>query len=286
MTSPMTASAPATCANLGPAFDSMAIAIEIRCSVRAESSDEWSVDHLNGFRPGPNTPDAVLIAAMKAVGHDNPLNLVVDTAVPIGKGLGSSSAALVSGAAAALGAVYGDVSHDHVYRIATELEGHADNVAGAVYGGLVLVPAEGLPMRLPMHPSLQLVVAVPDRGQPTSEARAVLAPSHPHDLTVRTIARVAALTAGLLTADPSFLSAAHGDEIHEQPRAALSPEVEDLIRIARTAGALHAARAGAGSSVVAIVTKDRMGPVAKAFEDFGARALTNPVATTGLEITQ
>ena len=99
----------------------------------------------------PAESDGVLVAARQAVG-DRPLALSVETEVPIGKGLGSSAAAFVAGAAAALRAIGDDAAPDRVFRIAAELEGHADQPGAAVYGGLVVVPAEGLPIRLPSPP--------------------------------------------------------------------------------------------------------------------------------------
>lgn len=282
MISQATASAPASSANLGPAFDAMALALELRCVVKAEPADSWAVEHIGSNRPAPGESDAVLVAARMAVGDDAPLRLTVDNAIPIGKGLGSSSAAFVSGVAAALRALGSEANPDHVFRVAADLEGHQDNVAAAVYGGLVLVPAEGMPVRLPIHPSLHPVVAVPPTRLSTKKARTAIASSFSREITVRSLARVAALTAGLITADPELLSAAHGDEIHESARAGLSPEVEQMITIARGAGAFHAARSGAGPSVLALVGRDGLDDLVAALEEMGIDAMQPGVATTGL----
>jgi len=216
------------------------------------------------------------------VGESRPLTLKVDSEIPIGKGLGSSAAAFVAGTAAALRAVGEEPPHDRVFRLAAEMEGHPDQVAASVYGGLIMVPAEGLPMRLPLHPSLRPVVAVPDTRLPTEEARAVLARNLPRDLVIRSLARVAALTAGLISGDPELLAAAHGDEIHEAPRDHLSPEVGRLIEVARRAGAFHAARSGAGPSVVAIVGLEAVDSVSRAFRKAGAEVINDAIDTAGL----
>lgn len=260
----------------------MALALEMRCLVKAEPADSWTVEHIGSNRPAPGESDAVLIAARMAVGDDVPLRLTVDNAIPIGKGLGSSSAAFVSGVAAALRAMGTEAKPDHVFRLAADLEGHADNVAAAVYGGLVMVPAEGMPVRLPIHPSLHPVVAVPPTRLSTKTARTAVATSFSREITVRSLARVAALTAGLITADPELFSAAHGDEIHESVRAGLSPEVEQMIAIARGAGAFHAARSGAGPSVLALVGREGVDNLVSALEEIGVDALQPGVATTGL----
>jgi len=276
------ASAPATSANLGPAFDCLGLALDMRCKVSARVSEKWTVDHVGRFRPAPGEGDGVLAAARRAVGDSRPLALEVEASIPVGKGLGSSAAAFVAGSAAALLAVGDQANPDHVFRIAAELEGHPDNVAAAVYGGLVLVPAEGMPIRLPIHPTLRVVVGIPERVLPTADARRVIDSVHAHDLVRRSLARVAALTAGLITGNPEILAAAHGDEIHEAPRAELSPEVNGLIEMAKRAGALHAARSGAGPSVMALCTVDQASRVAGALREYGVEVLEPTIATSGL----
>ena len=275
------ASAPATTANLGPAFDTIALALGPRCIVRARRAEEWSVVHVGAHRPAEMEHDGVVAAARQAIG-DIPLQIEVDNEVPFARGIGSSAAAFVAGAAAALRAVGEDFSPDRVFRIAADMEGHADQAAAAVYGGMQLVPAEGRPIRLPFHPSLRPVIAVPDTRLPTYEARAVLPDQYQRDVVIRSVARTAALTAGLITGDPELLAAAHGDEIHEAPREAMSPDVGKLIEVARRAGALHAARSGAGPSVMAVTTVDGASRVADAFRERGVEVIADPVETTGL----
>lgn len=249
--------------------------------VSADIADEWSVEHTGEHAPGEGEPDAVLVAAHHTVG-DRPLALTVENQIPLGKGLGSSSAALVSGAAAALRATSGEVSPDRVFRIAASLEGHPEQVAACVYGGLVLVPASGLPMRLPLHPSLRPVVGIPEGRLATSEARGVVSQMQDLDVVVRSLARVAALTAGLITGDAGMLDAARGDEIHEMPRAELDPDVVEKIRAAKAAGALHAARSGAGPAVLALTTVETADRVAAAFRAGGWSVLNKPVESRGL----
>lgn len=258
------------------------MALQPRCTVGAAPADEWRITHRGSQVLAPGDDDAVLAAARTVA--SGPLELEVDNEIPIGRGLGSSAAALVAGVAAALLASGEEAAPDHVYRVAAEMEGHHDQVAAAVYGGLVLVPAEGMPVRLPLHPSLRPMVAVPDTVLPTPIARRVVGRTQDLEVVVRSLARMSALTAGLITGDPGLLAAAHGDEIHEAPRAAISPESVTLIETARAAGALHAARSGAGPSVVALVDQKTAPSVKSAMERAGATVFDGPMDTTGLVV--
>ncbi len=279
------ASAPASSANLGPGFDCLALALELRCRVEAEPAAAWEVRHVGPERPAPGNPDAVLAAARAVVGEDTPLTLTVDNHIPLGRGLGSSAAACAAGAAAALRAVAGEATADRLFRVVSDLEGHPDNAAATIYGGFVLADAEGRAHRLPWNPRLGVVVAVPDRPLATAQARQAVASSQPMAVVTRSLARVAALVAGLLTGDPEVLAAAHGDEIHERPRSRHRPEVAALIETARSAGALHAAWSGAGPSVLAVVERDARATVTEALaRELGAdgTVLAPAIATRGL----
>lgn len=247
------ASAPASSANLGPGFDCLAIALDLRCRVVAERADEWSVRHVGAQCPDLGAKDAVLRAARLALGDDRPLKLTVANDIPIGKGLGSSSAAAASGGLAAWRAVGEDHSPERLFQLVSGIEGHPDNAAAAVYGGLVLTDPLGVAHRLPWNPRFGLLVLVPRTTFSTTEARAVLPDAYPRSTVVSTVARSMGLVAGLLSGDTELLRTAAGDEIHEGPRNSHRPEVGKAILAALDAGAVHAAWSGAGPSVLAIV---------------------------------
>lgn len=279
------ASAPASSANLGPGFDVLALALELRCRVMAETSNEWTIDHGEGQRPDADSDDAVLASAMRAVGEDRPLSLKVDNDIPIGRGLGSSAAAIAAGAAAALMAVGEKPDLDRIFAQTADMEGHPDNAAAAVYGGLVMVPVEGRPHRLPIHPGIRPVVAVPRQVFLTAHARQVVPETVDRTLATRTASRVGALVAGFITGDAELFASAHGDEIHEQPRSLLRPETAEMVNRARDAGALHAAWSGSGPSVVALVDSTSEERVVEALVGPETRVLVLGVATEGVQVS-
>ena len=255
------ASAPASSANLGPGFDVMALALSPRCQVSVELAEGWEVVGSDG-----TADDALQSLVWGVAGAAPPHRVEVTSDIPIGKGLGSSAALRVA-AAAALEASSGEVRLDRVFRSASAAEGHSDNAAAAVHGGLVVVGPGGEVRRLAIHPSLMVVVAVPDTTLATAEARSVLSAEVTRGVAVRTAARVAFLVEGLRTADPDAFREAAGDEIHEVPRRHLSPLSFQLGFAARAAGALHAAWRGAGPSVLAITTEERRDGVQEAMEE-------------------
>ncbi len=142
-----------------------------------------------------------------------------------------------------------------MFEAVAELEGHADNAAASVYGGVV-VASEGRVRQLEVSPSIRLVVGVPDSTLATAEARAALPPAIGRDVVARNLARVVFLTEGLRTAEVEAFAGAAGDELHEPPRRELSPITGSLMSAALDAGALHAAWSGAGPSVLAFAAAD------------------------------
>jgi len=239
-----TASAPASSANLGPGFDIIALALDLRCTVTATPSDAWRVTS-SGEPASSVTVEMVRDVAPTAQPH------VVDivSSIPPARGLGSSAAVLVAASAA----IRGDADPEATFAAAARVEGHPDNVAAAVFGGLVVVGPDATIHRAAIHPSLCVVAAVPEEELSTADARGALAEVVDRGVAVRTAARLALLLEGLRMADEAALRAALGDEIHEAPRRAITDLPASLIDAALDSGALYASWSGAGPSVVAFV---------------------------------
>jgi len=258
-----TASAPASSANLGPGFDVVALALGLRCTVAVTAAEEWSL-----ASAGSDGASLSLVrrAAEAAVPGSGPFAVEVESAIPVGRGLGSS-AALAAGVVAAVRAAAGlPESREQVVRAAAAVEGHADNVAAAVHGGAVAVSPGGRVYAREVHPSLRALLAVPSAVLPTSVAREALRGSVDTATAARTAARLAFLVEGLRRGDAALLAEAAGDELHEKRRAHLSPLTGALVAAAREAGAAHAAWSGAGPSAVALVAEGAVAGVRAAWE--------------------
>lgn len=275
------ASAPASSGNLGPGFDILALALELRCTATVEESDEMTITEHGSTRRLGNK-DMIAKAVRLAV--DRPMHVTLDNQVPRSRGLGSSSAVCASVAAASMKAMHDDGGREKVFRIVDELEGHADNAAAAVFGGLVAATKTGI-QQLEMSDTLVPVVGIPDSHLRTKEARRALDPEVPRPIVVRSLARLAFLIEGLRSGEAQVLAQAAGDELHEEPRASLSEITGELMAAARTAGALHACWSGAGPTALALTTNENRGRVIGAMSEVlgtNGEVLTLPVDYEGL----
>jgi len=280
----MRARAPASSANLGPGFDTLALALDLRVEVEVAPSDKLVVRSEGEGSDLPADADHLAArVAVEVVGHDR-LAVTVRSQIPVGRGLGSS-ASLALAAAAAAGA-------EDPLAVAVRLDGHAENAAASLRGGLVAAATvEGRPVVVPLRldPDYRFVVLVPDRRLPTAEARAVLPALVAHGDAAFNLGRLALLITGL--SDHRLLVAqATEDRLHQTQRTQLFPESEALMAGLRDAGALASCWSGAGPTVLGIClaadverVRDR-GQELMAEVGVAGRALALDVDRKGLEI--
>jgi homoserine kinase len=274
---------PASTSNLGAGFDCVGVAVDRWLTVSAHSSSAHSSSaHSSGAGAAPcierhgtaQSLDASLgtdaecdliyvgfRSACAAAARQVPdgLRFEVHSDIPIGRGLGSSAAAAVAGAALANIILALGLHAPALARVCAQIEGHADNVAPMVFGGAtlaVMAPDGSLTVSpLEVHESLALVFAIPDFTVATKLARAALPDIVPHHTAVRAAAKSAALVRGLATADAALLAAALDDVLHVPYRRALIRGYDAVTAAAVQAGAFGATLSGAGSGLVAIAPR-------------------------------
>lgn len=271
-------SVPATASNLGGGFDCIGVAVHRRLHVSAGIAADGppiAIERTGTLTALDASPDDDLIvagfrAACARAGRDAPARLVfsADSDIPVGRGLGSSAAALVAGAMAAAALLDDTVDTGRIIALGAEREGHPDNVAPAVLGGAVLAvaaPRGGLvTARLEVHASLRFAFAIPDFTVDTHRARAALPDVVPHADARAAAAAAAALVVGLARADADLLAAGLEGPLHVSYRRTLVPGYDDVVAAGRAAGAFGATLSGSGSSVVAVAPAERADQVAAA----------------------
>ena len=171
----------------------LAVALDLMCHVSARSDDEWRITQDGDTHE--LVPEDIIRRTVGSMA-DGAFHFEIDSSIPRGKGLGSSSAVTVAAGAAALRSIGEEPTSRLLFDAVAAIEGHADNTAAAVYGGLVAVGG-GVVGHLEMHPDLAVVVGVPDATLVTTKARSVLAQQIARDVASRSLARVAFLVDGL-----------------------------------------------------------------------------------------
>ncbi len=279
---------PASSANLGPGFDAVGIALALYNTVAVEPADAWEVDGERDERRlaahpayrGARRALEWLEARGTAAGW-RALSVRQSNRIPVGRGgLGNSATAVVAALAGASRLAGAPLSAADLIDLATELEGHPDNAAAAVLGGLVVaVRTERgvVARRLPLPNPPRAVLAIPAFEVQTARARERLPARLSFDAAAFTVGRACLLVAALIGGDHALLATAMQDRLHTPHRAHLVPGLEEALAAASAAGALGAALSGSGPSVLAFVPPD-----APAVEAAVGRALATPFERRGL----
>ena len=265
--------APATTANLGPGYDCLGMALDIWNTIEVELIGDGSAPTVGvsgqgegELEPGPeNLVYRSMEFLYRELGHPMPsLRIRCENEIPLARGLGSSAAAIAGGLVAANALCEGHFTARDLLEMAATIEGHPDNVAAAVMGGLQLVVTTSqdngestlytVPVSVPAE--IHAVLFIPDTRIATADARAVLPHQLPVPDAVHNMARVALLVAGMATNHPEYLAVATQDKLHQPYRQPLFPAMKLLMKAALDAGALGAFLSGSGSTVLAL-TKGR-----------------------------
>lgn len=256
---------PATTANLGPAFDCLGLALSLYNTLEVSPREEGLLVTVEGEGAGHIAVDHtnMMVGAMQRLYEhvDRPfpsLHLRQINQIPVTSGLGSSAAAALSGLLAANRLLGDPLSPSELLELAVTIEGHPDNMAPALYGGLVLASQEDdhlLVEHLPIA-DLRVVVVVPAFTLPTVQARAVLPREVSFTDAIFNLGRVGLLIRALSEGNYDKLSAAMHDRLHQPYRVPLIPGMQAAFHAARAAGARGVALSGAGPGVIAFAPRN------------------------------
>jgi homoserine kinase len=267
---------PASTSNLGAGFDCIGLALDrhLTATFRPAPGDALVVEREGTLRVlagRPSTDDLFVVAFLGALSdagvRDVGGTLTLDSEIPVARGLGSSAVAVVGGSALAAAVRGVAIDPSEVLARAAVAEGHLDNAAPALLGGLVAVAqgADGpVTFALPLAPGLAFVFVAPGVELPTPTARAALPKTVTHAEATRALGRVAALVRALETGDPALLAVGLSDTLHVPYRLPLIPGGAAVVDAGRRAGAYGVTVSGAGSGLLAITSPERAESVAAA----------------------
>jgi homoserine kinase len=261
---PVRVMAPATTANLGPGFDCLGMALDLWNYIEATPAPTGAeaLVEVTGQGAGelPTDRSNLVYRAMEFLFHEAgrempPAQLRCHNQVPVSRGLGSSAAAIAGGLAAANAWCSHRFNPEDLLEMAATLEGHPDNVAAAVLGGLRLAVIDQqhlytVPVSVPED--IHAVLFVPELRIATDDARGVLPGKVSLADAVHNAGRTALLVAGMLTNHPEYLSIATQDQLHQPYRRSLFPAMKVIFAAARDAGALGVFLSGSGPTILAL----------------------------------
>jgi homoserine kinase len=259
---------PASSANLGPGYDVMAAAVALHLVLEVEETGEFSLDP--GGLEVSTGRDNLVVRAFESLHSADGIAFRLHSEIPLARGLGSSAAAIVAGLFAADHLFELALSREEMLARATELEGHPDNVAAAIYGGVVVCGEGegGAPSAARFDPpdGLEGIAVIPAEEVSTERARGAIPAEVPLADAVANVAAASRLVLGLQTADLDLLAAGLADRIHQPRRRDLYPRSMELVDDATSLGALGATISGAGPTVLVWTTWQDAGAVAEQLE--------------------
>jgi homoserine kinase len=260
---------PASSANLGPGYDVMAAALDLFLELEVAETGEFSFDP--GGLNVPTGRENLVVRAFESLHSADGISFRLTETIPLGRGLGSSAAAIVAGLYAADHLYELALSEEEMLARATEIEGHPDNVAAAIFGGIVICDpvGEGPPdaSRFPPPDGLEGVLVIPSEEEvATEQAREAIPKQIPLGDALGNIFSAARLTLGLYRGDLGLIAASLKDNIHQGRRRDLYPRSMSLVENAHEMGALGATISGAGPTVLVWTTWQDAGKVVEELE--------------------
>lgn len=289
--------APATSANLGPGFDTLGLALDLWNETTITSEKEFSVQ-VTGEGAGrlASGKNNLLVRVAQRVAERAgkslpPFHAECVNRIPLSSGMGSSSAAILTGLLAGNALLENPFSREEILNLACEMEGHPDNVAPAMMGGLVVSTVEDgkvIARKILVEVNVHVTIVLPNFYLPTKQARAALPKKVSMRNAIHNISRTALIVEAFRNGDLDLLGKVMTDKLHQPYRLKLIPGAASAMEAAKEAGASAIALSGAGPSVIAFSTGEAgIGESMKrAFEAAGveARIFRLGVASRGAEL--
>lgn len=254
---------PATSANLGAGFDALGLALTYYNYVSMEESDHIDISSDDGLQIPTDETNLIYVSAKdlyNVCGKKlDGLKLIQTNNIPMARGLGSSSACIIAGLLGANTMLGNPLSFDELVDMAAQIEGHPDNTAPALLGGIVTAVFDGKKVhwvKQEVFTKLKFVAIIPDYELKTEKARACLPKEVSHKDAVYNLSRAALFSASLLTGKFENLRTGVHDRLHQPYRMELMPHAREVFDIAYTLGAYGVYVSGAGPTIMAIVDED------------------------------
>ena len=257
---------PATTANIGPGFDCLGMALDIwnyvEFTVSDDQKDEVLITGQGQDILNTGSENLIVVSAHKYFNHFQikppKLYIKCENNIPVSRGLGSSSSAIIAGLLGAANICEHSIDYDLLLKLANEIEGHADNVAAALYGGCILVVNDNdsnlIHQSITIPDDLRCVLYIPGFSMATNEARNLLKDTVSRMDAVYNISRLGLLINALNTSDYNLLSVAMQDALHQPSRKSVFRGMDIVIKSAMDGGALGACLSGAGPTILAFTS--------------------------------
>ena len=285
---------PASSANLGPGYDVLAAALELQLELEVEETGDFEVEA--GGLDVPVDRTNLCVRAFERLHSADGLRFKITSEIPLAAGLGSSAAAIVAALLAADHLYELGNSREQIFALAVDVEGHPDNVAAALYGGIVVCPTGGAepggaaaPIRLNPPEGVEPLLVLPDAEVSTAAAREAMPAEVPLADATANLSAAAHLVLGIERSDLTLIERGLHDRIHQSRRESLYPRSMEIVREATRLGALGATISGAGPAVLVWCSSRSSGEVVDALRsELGewAEVRRSPFSSDGADVAE